>query len=91
MAEGADLQAVIEPTELGDGEHRPIVSGVGSAWRANVLASAAAIAELQAARSAWQSVDVPPAGQVLAMIETLLSYAAELTDVLDADMSSPNN
>jgi hypothetical protein len=91
MAEGIDLQAAVDAIQPVYGHDEPAASGAGSAWRSNVLASAAAIAELEAAKSAWQSVELPSAGQVVAMIETLLSYGTELTDVLDADKPASRN
>jgi hypothetical protein len=91
LAEGIDLQAHLKATAGVEGHSGPLSSGPASAWRANVLAAAAAIAELETARSAWQLVERLPNRQVVAMIETLLSYAMELTDVLDADKPAPVN
>ena len=90
-AEGIDLQAGANATNSVGERVEPTHSSAGSAWRASVLASAAAIAELEAAKSSWQSVEHLPTRQVLAMIEALLSYGVELTHVLEADKPAPHS
>jgi hypothetical protein len=59
-------------------------SGELAVWRGTVRATAAALGELMAARSAWQGADDDLGGRVTAVLDRLMGYVEDVATALEA-------